>query len=169
MKNALIVACVIVTALSILMFEISPSSAIWRIVSAQQRQESLLFSHNALQIKHNEADGILISHTNQDEEHMVASTIGTTSRGNNINGILFSYPKQEDEHILYSLTAIRGGGTEYALFRMETDEALPTNKKERLIHQAFRIEENTFKQLKNEAAKRGVSISNLVNTSLKII
>ena len=32
MKNALIVACVVVTALSILMCEISPSSAIWRIV-----------------------------------------------------------------------------------------------------------------------------------------
>jgi len=100
MKNALIISCVVVTALSILMFEISPSSAIWRIVSAQQ-QESLLVSHNALQIKHNEADGILISHINQDEEHIVASTIGTTSRGSNINGILFSYPKQEDENILY--------------------------------------------------------------------
>lgn len=167
MKNALIVACVVVTALSMLMCEISPSSAIWRIVSAQQQQEALLVSHNALQIKHNEADGILISHTNQDEEHMVASTIGTTSRGSNINGILFSYPKQEDEHILCSSIVIRGGDTEYALFRMETDEALLTNKKERLVHQAFRIEENTFKQLKNEAAKRGVSISNLVNTTLK--
>ena len=116
-------------------------------------RKSLLVSHNALQIKHNEADGILISHTNQDEEHMVASTIGTTSRGSNINGILFSYPKQEDEHILYSLTAIRGGGTEYALFRMETDASLPINKKERLIHQTFRIEENTFKQLKNESRR----------------
>ena len=39
MKNALIVACVVVTALSMLMCEISPSSAIWRIVSAQQQQE----------------------------------------------------------------------------------------------------------------------------------
>ena len=55
MKNALIVACVVVTALSMLMCEISPSSAIWRIVRAQQQQEALLVSHNALQIKHNEA------------------------------------------------------------------------------------------------------------------
>ena len=166
MKNALIVGCVVVTALSILMFEISPSTAIWRLVVAQ-RHDSLLVSQNALQIKHNRADAILISHTNQDEEHMVTSTIGAISRGSNIKGILFSYPKQEDEHILCSLIAIRGGNTEYAQVRMETDEALPTDKKERLIHQAFRIEENTFKQLKNEAAKRGVSISNLVNTTLK--
>ena len=54
---------------------------------------------------------------------MVASTIGTISRGSNINGILFSYPMQEDEHILYSSIVIRGGDTEYALFRMETDES----------------------------------------------
>ena len=41
------------------------------------------------------------------------------------------------------------------------------NKKEKLMHQSFRIEEEVIKALTEEALKKGISLSSLVNRTLK--
>ena len=42
-----------------------------------------------------------------------------------------------------------------------------TNNKGKLLHQGFRIEEQVIKALAEEAARKGISVSNLVNKILK--
>src|SRR5687767_5125577 len=42
-----------------------------------------------------------------------------------------------------------------------------TNNKDKLLHQGFRIQEQVIKTLAEEAAKKGISVSNLVNKILK--
>lgn len=41
------------------------------------------------------------------------------------------------------------------------------NKKEKLVHQSFRIEEEIIKTLTEQALKKGISLSSLVNRTLK--
>jgi hypothetical protein len=166
MKNVLAVFCA-VSALSILMFELIPSSGFWRTIIAIQQQKALSFTNNAVLIKHNKAGGISTLYAKQEEEHLVAPTNGVTNSGGSTNGILFSYQKQEDEHILSSLTSIRTVDADNALFRMGIDESRSVGNKEKLTHQAFRIHEKTFKLLQKEAANRGISVSNYVNNILK--
>jgi hypothetical protein len=165
MKNVLAIFCV-VTAVSILMFEVIPSSGFWRTIIANQQQKALSFTNNAVLIKHNKAGRISTLYAKQ-EEHMVAPTNGLTNRGGSTNGVLLSYPKPEDEHNLCSLTSIRTGDADNALFRMGIEESRSVGNKEKLTHQAFRIHEKTFKHLQKEAAKKGISVSNYVNNILK--
>ena len=42
-----------------------------------------------------------------------------------------------------------------------------TNNKDKLLHQGFRIQEQVIKTLAEEAARKGISVSNLVNKILK--
>jgi hypothetical protein len=42
-----------------------------------------------------------------------------------------------------------------------------TNNKDKLLHQGFRIQEQVIKTLTEEAARKGISVSNLVNKILK--
>jgi hypothetical protein len=46
-------------------------------------------------------------------------------------------------------------------------DSSPANKKEKLMHQSFRIEEEVIKTLTEEAVKKGISVSSLVNRTLK--
>jgi predicted HicB family RNase H-like nuclease len=43
------------------------------------------------------------------------------------------------------------------------------NNKDKLLHQGFRIQEQVIKALAEEAARKGISVSNLVNKILKTI
>jgi hypothetical protein len=42
-----------------------------------------------------------------------------------------------------------------------------TNNKDKLLHQGFRVQEQVIKTLTEEAARKGISVSNLVNKILK--
>jgi predicted HicB family RNase H-like nuclease len=43
------------------------------------------------------------------------------------------------------------------------------NNKDKLLHQGFRVQEQVIKTLTEEAARKGISVSNLVNKILKTI
>ncbi len=166
MRYGVTLGCIVI-ALSILIFEITPTNGIWKIVTTEQRQqqESGTGAGNNLLIKHNlgssDVNGVSSLHAKQEDEHVVSFLNSINNRDSKVNGIMFSYPKEEDEHVISAVSNIDYS----ALARMNSDE--PIKNKETLIHQSFRIDENAFKQLKKEAAKRGVSVSNIVNTILK--
>lgn len=169
MKNTLAVFCV-VTALSILLFEIVPSSGFWRIIiERQQQKEALSFTGNAFLMEYHRTNYISASYVKPGKEHMVANSnnVPSSRSTSNLNGILSFYSKQEDEHVVCYLTGIQREGTENALFRMGIDEPLAVNNKEKLTHQSFRMHEKTFKHLQEEATKRGISVSNYINNILK--
>jgi hypothetical protein len=51
--------------------------------------------------------------------------------------------------------------------KQDNDHDNNTNNKNKLLHQGFRIQEQVIKTLAEEAAKKGISVSNLVNKILK--
>src|SRR5215210_6114097 len=51
--------------------------------------------------------------------------------------------------------------------KKEDNDNNNTNNKDKLLHQGFRIQEQVIKTLTEEAARKGISISNLVNKILK--
>src|SRR5215208_4142945 len=51
--------------------------------------------------------------------------------------------------------------------KKEDNDNNNTNNKDKLLHQGFRIQEQVIKTLTEEAARKGISVSNLVNKILK--
>ncbi|HJU34531.1 MAG TPA: hypothetical protein VJ695_05360 [Nitrososphaera sp.] len=51
--------------------------------------------------------------------------------------------------------------------KKEDNDNNNTNNKDKLLHQGFRIQEQVIKNLAEEAARKGISVSNLVNKILK--
>jgi len=85
---------------------------------------------------------------------------------------IFSIPiKYEEEHLM----AVLSSGGVFAILKEEIEKKIrrisgrntARNSKTNLIHQGFRIEEDVVKLLANEASKRQISLSNLVNMILR--
>jgi predicted HicB family RNase H-like nuclease len=53
--------------------------------------------------------------------------------------------------------------------KKEDNDNNNTNNKDKLLHQGFRVQEQVIKTLTEEAARKGISVSNLVNKILKTI
>jgi hypothetical protein len=51
--------------------------------------------------------------------------------------------------------------------KKEDNDNNNTNNKDKLLHQGFRVQEQVIKTLTEEAARKGISVSNLVNKILK--
>jgi hypothetical protein len=51
--------------------------------------------------------------------------------------------------------------------KKEDNDNNNTNNKDKLLHQGFRVQEQVIKALAEEAARKGISVSNLVNKILK--
>jgi hypothetical protein len=65
----------------------------------------------------------------------------------------------------YSLPSSSSSSSEKK--KKEDNDNNNTNNKDKLLHQGFRVQEQVIKTLTEEAARKGISVSNLVNKILK--
>lgn len=83
------------------------------------------------------------------------------SAADNIN--IIASKTQENEHVIAITPFSVGGGL--GIYNMKT--TIPHAKSSKLVHSSFRIDEHVIKALEKEAQKRGISLSSLVNKTLK--
>jgi hypothetical protein len=99
-------------------------------------------------------------------ENNVKLTTGILQGLTTGNGKTQGYPShEEDDHVIAVLTRT-GDGMQMSKKRYPR-YSIDGSVKRRLIHSSFRIEESVIKTLEKTSEKRGISVSGLVNMTLK--
>jgi hypothetical protein len=142
----MLTAIAIIITTVVASFEILPMSSFWKDPAKGGARTMLAISGRMIQkvnnVGHNNPK---ILYLNQQEEHV----IGIIDTGGGI-GYMITYMQRRRNNSSSSSTS--------------TPSSADKNK---LVHSSFRIEENVIRALAEAAEKRGVTISGLVNKTLK--
>jgi hypothetical protein len=90
------------------------------------------------------------------------------NHNSNKNTNIYQTQEEEHEHII-AVLVVGGSGvrTMDSISSSSSSSHHLTGRKDKLVHSSFRIEENVIRDLANAAEKKGMTLSSLVNKTLK--